>query len=467
MKLWGGRFDKDLDKTAEEFGASINFDQKLYRQDIAGSIAHAQMLAKQGIISQDAADKIVSGLNAIRDQIDKGEFAFRTDREDIHMNIEAVLTENIGEPGRLLHTGRSRNDQIALDFRLYTRDAIINVVQKILDLQQTLLKLARQWHGVIMPGYTHLQRAQPVLLSHHLLAYFEMLQRDAGRFADSYQRTDISPLGSAALAGAAYPLDRDFVAVQLGMSAVSRNSLDAVSDRDFVVEFLAAAALCAVHLSRFAEEIVLWSTAEFSFIELDDAYSTGSSIMPQKKNPDMAELIRGKSGRMIGNLVTILTMLKGLPLTYNKDMQEDKEPLFDAVDTLLASLTVFNGMLATLKIRGGTMYKAAQGSFSTATDLADYLAKKGVPFRQAHEIVGKLVRYCIEQNKTLAQLSLHEYQQFSPLFAEDVKEITVESSLAARDVDGGTAPSQVASALEASEELLESTRQWIARKTDK
>lgn len=467
MKLWGGRFDKDLDKTAEEFGASIGFDQKLYRQDIAGSIAHAQMLAKQGIISQDAADKIVSGLKDIETQIDKGEFEFRTNREDIHMNIEAVLTENIGEPGRLLHTGRSRNDQIALDFRLYTRDAIINVVQKILDLQQTLLKLAQQWHGVIMPGYTHLQRAQPVLLSHHLLAYFEMLQRDAGRFADGYQRTDISPLGSAALAGAAYPLDRDFVAVQLGMSAVSRNSLDAVSDRDFVVEFLAAAALCAVHLSRFAEEIVLWSTAEFSFIELDDAYSTGSSIMPQKKNPDMAELVRGKSGRMIGNLVSVLTMIKGLPLTYNKDMQEDKEPLFDAADTLLASLTVFNGMLATMKIKGGNMYKAAQGSFSTATDLADYLAKKGLPFRQAHEVVGKIVRYCIEQNKTLEQLSMSEYQEFSPLFTEDVKDITVESSLAARDVDGGTAPKQVASAIEAAEELLNSTRQWLASKTEK
>ena len=348
MKLWGGRFDKDLDKTAEEFGASIGFDQRLYRQDIAGSIAHARMLAQQGIISQDDAAKIVSGLELIQGQIDRGEFEFRSDREDIHMNIEAALTEAIGEPGSVLHTARSRNDQIALDLRLYTREAIRRVVQKILALQETLLKLARQWNGVIMPGYTHLQRAQPVLLSHHLLAYFEMFQRDAGRFADSYARTDISPLGSAALAGAPYPLDRAFVAQQLGMSAVSRNSLDAVSDRDFVVEFLAAAALCAVHLSRFAEEIVLWATAEFNFVELDDAYSTGSSIMPQKKNPDMAELVRGKSGRMIGNLVTVLTVLKGLPLTYNKDMQEDKEPLFDAVDTLLGSLSVFEPMLATL-----------------------------------------------------------------------------------------------------------------------
>lgn len=465
MKLWGGRFDKDLDKTAEEFGASIGFDQRLYRQDIAGSIAHARMLAQQGIISQDDAAKIVSGLELIQGQIDRGEFEFRSDREDIHMNIEAALTEAIGEPGSVLHTARSRNDQIALDLRLYTREAIRRVVQKILALQETLLKLARQWNGVIMPGYTHLQRAQPVLLSHHLLAYFEMFQRDAGRFADSYARTDISPLGSAALAGAPYPLDRAFVAQQLGMSAVSRNSLDAVSDRDFVVEFLAAAALCAVHLSRFAEEIVLWATAEFNFVELDDAYSTGSSIMPQKKNPDMAELVRGKSGRMIGNLVTVLTVLKGLPLTYNKDMQEDKEPLFDAVDTLLGSLSVFEPMLATLKIKGGNMYRAAQGSFATATDLADYLAKRGIPFRQAHEIVGRMVRYCIENDKNLNELSLAEYKNFSSQFEEDVRAITVETSLNARNVEGGTAPAQVQAALEAATELLQPTRDWLADRT--
>lgn len=465
MKLWGGRFDKDLDKTAEEFGASIGFDQRLYRQDIAGSIAHARMLAQQGIISQDDAAKIVSGLELIQGQIDRGEFEFRSDREDIHMNIEAALTEAIGEPGSVLHTARSRNDQIALDLRLYTREAIRRVVQKILALQETLLKLARQWNGVIMPGYTHLQRAQPVLLSHHLLAYFEMFQRDAGRFADSYARTDISPLGSAALAGAPYPLDRAFVAQQLGMSAVSRNSLDAVSDRDFVVEFLAAAALCAVHLSRFAEEIVLWATAEFNFVELDDAYSTGSSIMPQKKNPDMAELVRGKSGRMIGNLVTVLTVLKGLPLTYNKDMQEDKEPLFDAVDTLLGSLSVFEPMLATLKIKGGNMYRAAQGSFATATDLADYLAKRGIPFRQAHEIVGRMVRYCIENDKNLNELSLAEYKNFSSQFEEDVRAITVETSLNARNVEGGTAPAQVQAALEAATELLQPTRDWLTDRT--
>jgi argininosuccinate lyase len=462
VKLWGGRFDKDVDKSAEEFGASISFDQRLYRQDISGSIAHAKMLAQQGIISQDESVKIVAGLQAILEQIEAGSFVFRLDREDIHMNIEAALTEMIGDAGRVLHTGRSRNDQIALDLRLYTRAAIEQVVSKILALQHTLVSLAGQWHDVIMPGYTHLQRAQPVLLSHHFLAYFEMFQRDAGRFADAYERTDISPLGSAALAGTPYPLDRDLVAQLLGMSAITRNSLDAVSDRDFVVEFLANAALCAVHLSRFAEEIVLWSSAEFSFIELDDAYSTGSSIMPQKKNPDMAELVRGKSGRMIGNLVSVLTMLKGLPLAYNKDMQEDKEPLFDAVDTLLAALTVFEPMIATMKVKRDNMYRAAQGSFATATDLADYLTQHGLAFRQSHEIVGKLVRYCIENNKTLAGLTLGEYKTFSPLFEADVQEITVETSLNARNVPGGTATVQVTTAIEVAMELMESTRNWLA-----
>jgi argininosuccinate lyase len=462
VKLWGGRFDKDVDKSAEEFGASISFDQRLYRQDISGSIAHAKMLAQQGIISQDEVVKIVAGLQAILEQIEAGSFTFRLDREDIHMNIEAALTEMIGDAGRVLHTGRSRNDQIALDLRLYTRAAIEQVVAKILALQDTLVSLAGQWHDVIMPGYTHLQRAQPVLLSHHLLAYFEMFQRDAGRFADAYERTDISPLGSAALAGTPYPLDRDLVAQLLGMSAITRNSLDAVSDRDFVVEFLANAALCAVHLSRFAEEIVLWSSAEFSFIELDDAYSTGSSIMPQKKNPDMAELVRGKSGRMIGNLVSVLTMLKGLPLAYNKDMQEDKEPLFDAVDTLLAVLTVFAPMIATMKVKRDNMYRAAQGSFATATDLADYLTQHGLAFRQSHEIVGKLVRYCIENNKTLSGLTLGEYKTFSPLFEADVQEITVETSLNARNVPGGTATVQVTTAIEVAMELMESTRNWLA-----
>ncbi len=461
MKLWGGRFEKPVDQTAEEFGASIPFDKRLYQEDITGSVAHARMLARQKIISQEDADKIVAGLEKIRARIEQGQFEFRLDREDIHLNIEAQLREEIGEAAGRLHTGRSRNDQIALDMRLYTRKAIGQTVERILRLQETLLKLAKQWHGVVMPGYTHLQRAQPVLLSHHLLAYFEMFQRDAGRFSDCYSRTDVSPLGSGALAGTPYPLDRDFVAEQLGMSAVSRNSLDAVSDRDFVVEYLAAAALCAVHLSRFAEEIVLWSTAEFGFIELDDSYSTGSSIMPQKKNPDMAELVRGKTGRMVGHLTAALVLLKGLPLAYNKDMQEDKEGLFDAADTLFNSLTVFEGMLATMKIRGGTMARAAEGSFATATDLADYLVNKGLPFRQAHEIVGKLVRYSMDHNKTFAGLSLEEYKQFSPLFAEEVQQITTESSLAARKTYGGTAPTQVQNALEAANALLDETREWL------
>ncbi len=464
MKLWGGRFEKDLDKTAEEFGASIPFDKRLYREDIAGSIAHAKMLAKQGIISQEDTAKIIAGLEAIRGRIERGEFEFRLDREDIHLNIEAQLREDIGEAAGRLHTGRSRNDQVALDTRLWTRAAIVTTIERILALQKTLVKLARQWNGVIMPGYTHMQRAQPVLLSHHLLAYFEMFQRDAGRFSDCYVRTDVSPLGSAALAGAAYPLDREFVAAELGMSAISRNSLDAVSDRDFVVEYLAAAALCAVHLSRLAEEIILWSTAEFGFIELDDAYSTGSSIMPQKKNPDMAELVRGKSGRMIGHLTAALIMLKGLPLTYNKDMQEDKEGLFDAVDTLTNSLKVFEGMLVTMRIKGGTMYKAAQGSFATATDYADYLVGKGLPFREAHEVVGKMVRDCLDKSKTFAELSLEELKAFAPQFEEDALKITVESSLAARQVDGGTAPAQVTAAIENATTLLEETQGWLEGK---
>jgi argininosuccinate lyase len=466
MKLWGGRFEKDLDKTAEEFGASIPFDKKLYRQDIAGSIAHARMLARQGIIPQDDANSIVAGLEKIQEKIERGEFEFRADREDIHLNIEAALAEDIGPAAGRLHTARSRNDQVALDVRLYTRAAIVKIVEKISKLQATLLKLGKQWHGVILPGYTHLQRAQPVLLSHHLLAYFEMLQRDLGRFSDCYNRTDVSPLGNGALAGVPYPLDRDFVAEQLGMSAITRNSLDAVSDRDFVVEFLAAAALCAVHLSRFAEEIILWSTAEFGFIELSDAYSTGSSIMPQKKNPDMAELVRGKSGRMIGNLVSVLTMLKGLPLAYNKDMQEDKEPLFDAVETLVNSLTVFEGMLASMQIRGGTMYRAAQGSFATATDFADYLVKKGVPFRQAHEIVGKMVRKCVDDGRTFAELKLEELKSFSTLFEEDALALTVEASLASRKSVGGTAPEQVAKALEAAKSLLTDTTEWLGDKNN-
>ena len=463
-KLWGGRFQKELDQTAEEFGASIPFDQRLYREDIAGSIAHVKMLARQNIISSEDAATIIVGLEAIRARIDRGEFEFRLDREDIHFNIEAQLRDDIGEVAGRLHTGRSRNDQVALDLRLWTRAAIITTVERILALQKTLVRLAEQWQAVIMPGYTHLQRAQPVPLSHHLLAYFEMFQRDAGRFSDCYNRTDISPLGSGALAGAPYPLDREFVAQELGMGAITRNSLDAVSDRDFVVEYLAAAALCAVHLSRFAEEIILWSTAEFGFIELDDAFSTGSSIMPQKKNPDMAELVRGKSGRMVGHLIATLTMLKGLPLAYNKDMQEDKESLFDAADTLSNSLKVFEAMLATMQIREGNMYRAAQGSFATATDLADYLTKKGMPFRQAHEVVGKMVQACIAQHKTFADLSLAELQAFAPEFGEDARQITVETSLAARNVYGGTAPAQVAAALEAATTLLEDTTSWLKSK---
>jgi argininosuccinate lyase len=462
-KLWGGRFEKPVNQLAEEFGASIPFDQKLYREDIAGSIAHARMLAKQGIIPTADAEQIVAGLEAIRERIESAQFEFRLDREDIHLNIEAALRQDIGEAAGRLHTGRSRNDQIALDNRLYARRVIALTVEKIAKFQETLLTLADKWHGVLLPGYTHLQRAQPVLLSHHLLAYFEMLHRDADRFRDCFRRTDVSPLGSGALAGTPYPLDREYVAEQLKMGGVSRNSLDAVSDRDFFVEYLAAAALCAVHLSRFAEEIILWSTGEFGFIELDDAYSTGSSIMPQKKNPDMAELIRGKTGRMVGHLTAALVMLKGLPLAYNKDMQEDKEGFFDASDTLLNSLTIFEGMLATMQIRPDRMASAAEGSFATATDYADYLVTKGLPFRDAHEVVGKMVRYAIIERKTFGDFTLEEFRQFSPLFGQDVLEITTQASLEARNTFGGTSPVRVREAIMAAHNLVADNRLWIER----
>lgn len=464
MTLWGGRFTKGVDKSAEAFGASIPFDQRLYRQDIAGSIAHARMLAQQGIIAPGDAEQIVAGLEAILARIEAGSFEFRLEHEDIHLNIEAQLRADIGEVAGRLHTGRSRNDQVALDMRLFVRAAIVSTVERLVALQETLVRLAEQWQGVILPGYTHMQRAQPVLLAHHLLAYVEMFQRDAGRFRDAYGRADLSPLGSGALAGVPYPLDREAVAAHLGLGGITRNSLDAVSDRDFVIEYLSAAALCAVHLSRFAEEIILWSTAEFGFIELDDGYSTGSSIMPQKKNPDMAELVRGKSGRVIGNLVAALVMLKGTPLAYNKDMQEDKEGLFDSVDTLLNSLTVFEGMVGTMGIRPDRMLAAAQGSFATATDLADYLVSKGLPFREAHEVVGRLVRSCVERQQSFADLTLADYQRFSPLFEADIQAITVDSSLAARALPGGTAPVAVQAALAAAPALLAGSRAWLQGK---
>jgi len=439
---------KEVEKSVRDYTQSVSFDQRLYKQDIAGSIAHARMLARQGIISDKEAELIVMGLVSIREEIEQGSFALRLDLEDIHMNIETRLTEKIGEAGRKLHTARSRNDQIALDMRLFAKEAISDTIEKLKELQRSLLDLAEANKEEIMPGYTHLQRAQPVLFAHHLLAYFEMLKRDVGRFRDCLKRADVLPLGSGALAGVPYAIDRQFLAQELGFAAISENSMDAVSDRDFIIEYQGAASLAMMHISRLAEEVVLWSSAEFSFVKLDDAYATGSSIMPQKKNPDVAELARGKTGRVYGNLFAILTTMKALPLAYNRDMQEDKEGFFDTVDTLISTLEVFTGMIAALKVQGEASRRAAEEGYSLATDLADYLVRKGIPFREAHGIVGRLVQYATEMGKSFAELGLSEYQTFSPLFAEDVYSISVESSIKARNVAGGTAPQQVTEALE-------------------
>jgi len=442
-----GRFHKATDKLVDQYTASVGFDWRLYPHDIAGSIAHAKMLAKQGIISDKDAEAIIKGLTSIKEEIEQGEFEFKPELEDIHMNIEARLIEKVGEVGGKLHTARSRNDQVALDLRLYVKEVISTTIARLKEFQQALISLAETNQGVIVPGYTHLQRAQPVLLAHHLLAYFEMLQRDVGRFNDCLKRTDVLPLGSGAMAGVAYDIDREFLARELGFSQISQNSIDAVSDRDFAIEYQAAASLCMMHLSRLAEEIILWSSEEFDFIELDEAYATSSSIMPQKKNPDVAELVRGKTGRVYGNLMGLLTTIKALPLSYNRDMQEDKEGLFDTVDTLLSSLEVFAGMVTTLQIKTENIQQAMKQGYILATDLADYLVKKGEAFRTAHDIVARLVSYAIEKGKAFGELSLSEYQGFSPLFSEDVYSITVESSIAARDNIGGTAPKRVEQAL--------------------
>jgi len=449
-----GRFQKAADKLVAEYTSSLPFDWHLYRHDIAGSIAHARMLAMQGIISGNEAETIIKGLESIREELEQGKFEFKPEMEDIHMSIEARLMEKIGEVGGKLHTARSRNDQIALDMRLYSKEAITETLAGIRGLQQALISLAEANKTAVMPGYTHLQPAQPVLLAHHLLAYFEMLQRDAGRFEDCLKRTDVMPLGSGALAGVAYDIDRESLAKELGFTQISQNSMDAVSDRDFVAEYEAAASIGIMHFSRLAEEIILWSSAEFNFIELDEAYATGSSIMPQKKNPDVAELARGKTGRVYGNLMALLTVMKALPLAYNRDLQEDKEGLFDTVDTLLSTLEVFTGMIETLRIKTENMRRAASQDYILATDLADYLVKKGEPFRSAHGIVARLVSYAVEKGKPLSGLSLTEYKDFSPLFEEDVRSITIESSLAARDVVGGTAPKQVERALAAAKERV-------------
>ncbi|HEU65337.1 MAG TPA: argininosuccinate lyase [Chloroflexi bacterium] len=445
---------KENNKPVQGYVASIPFDRRLYRQDIEGSIAHARMLAKQGIIAGSEAETIVKGLNSIRKEIERGKFQFKTELEDIHMNIEAGLFDKIGDVAGKLHTARSRNDQVALDLRLFAREESLKTSDKIKALQAALVELAEANKDVIVPGYTHLQQAQPVLLAHHLLAYFEMLQRDRERFQDCLGRTDILPLGSGALAGVPYPIDREFVARQLGFSKVSENSLDAVSDRDFVIEYQAAAAITMMHLSRLAEELILWSSSEFGFIEIGEAFTTGSSIMPQKKNPDVAELARGKTGRVYGNLVGILTTMKSLPLAYNRDMQEDKEGLFDTVDTLHTSLEVFAGMVNTVRVNTGRIAQAMKTDYILATDLADYLVKKGLPFREAHGVVARLSKYAMSKGKNFRELGLREYRKFSPLFANDVYDITPESSVAARNVAGGTSPRQVGKELKRARKLI-------------
>lgn len=440
-KMWGGRFAKETKKLVLDFHSSLPFDRRLYAYDIKGSIAHARMLGRTGIIEEKDAGQIVRGLEELLDDLEAGREELPPDAEDVHTAVEQLLTKRIGDAGKKLHTARSRNDQIALDVRMYLKDEIRQIRSLLKRFMTTILDVAEKNIDTVMPGYTHLQRAQPVTLAHHLLAYFQMFKRDMDRLGDVLRRTDVLPLGAGALAGTTFPLDREYVARQLGFSAVAENSLDAVSDRDFIVEFCAAASLVMVHLSRFCEEVILWTSAEFGFVELDDGYSTGSSMMPQKKNPDVAELVRGKSGRVFGDLMALLTVMKGLPLAYNKDMQEDKESLFDAVDTVKKCLVVFPPVLATMRVNAGAMAGAARGGFTNATDLADYLVRKGVPFRQAHEIVGKIVLYCVNGGKSLEDLSLEEYKKFWADFDEGVyKAIDVSNCVSARKAGGGPAP---------------------------
>ncbi len=455
MKLWGGRFEKSTNEVVDDFHSSITFDQRLYRQDIEGSIAHATMLGEQGIIQKEDADAIVQGLKDILADIEAGKVEFALDAEDIHMNVETLLIERIGQAGKRLHTGRSRNDQVALDCRMYVKDAAKEAIEKLKSLMSALLDTAQQHTLTIMPGYTHMQKAQPITLAHHLCAYTEMFRRDILRFEAAYDAADVMPLGSGALAGTTYPLNRARVAELLGFSEITRNSLDGVSDRDFVLDYLYACSVMMMHLSRFCEEIILWNTNEFRFVEIDDGYATGSSIMPQKKNPDMAELTRGKTGRVYGDLVTLLTVMKGLPLAYNKDMQEDKEALFDARDTLVKCLDVFTGMFKTLKFRKDVMHAGAGGGFANATDAADYLVKKGLPFREAHEVLGRLVLHCIKENKALLDLPLAELKEFSPLFEQDVYDaISLETCVRQRNVPGGPAPAMVENTIRDNRDFL-------------
>ena len=442
--IWGGRFTKAEEKNALDFNASISYDCRMYREDIAGSIAHAKMLAAHGIISKEDQEKITKGLLSIKKEIDEGTFPFSVELEDIHMNIEKRLTEEIGDAGARLHTARSRNDQCALDLHMYMKRNIARLSEKLIAVLEALLAASKKYQDVILPGYTHMQRAQPVLFAHHMLAYFAMLERDFKRLEDCYDMCDMSPIGACALAGTTYPTHPEEEANDLHFASVYGNSLDAVSDRDYLLQFLSFASICAMHLSRLSEEFIYWSTSEFQFIELDDGYSTGSSIMPQKKNPDMCELIRGKTGRVYGHLIGLLTVMKGLPLAYDKDMQEDKEGVFDALDTLYFALDIYAGMISTMTVNGDHTRQVLESDFSNATDMADYLAKKGLPFRQAHAVVGSAVHYCIEHHKVLLDLSMEEFRSMSPLFEEDIKEaLSIENCVKNRESYGGTGPKSV------------------------
>ncbi len=443
-KMWAGRFSKELDERVNDFNSSVSFDARMYKQDIRGSIAHAKMLGDTGIIDKGESEKIVEGLTGILNDIDGGTLLIDPNAEDIHMFVEQVLTERLGDTGKRLHTARSRNDQVALDIRMYLRDEILEIISMTRELTETLCSIAEDNLDTVMPGYTHLQRAQPITFAHHLMAYANMLVRDLGRLADTYKRMNVMPLGSGALASTTYPIDRRQVSAMLGFDDITQNSLDGVSDRDFCIELGSALSILMMHLSRFSEEIVMWCSWEFKFIELDDAYSTGSSIMPQKKNPDITELIRGKTGRVYGDLNTLLVMMKGLPLAYNKDMQEDKEAIFDAVDTVKLCIRTFIPMLATMRVNRENMRAAAAKGFINATDCADYLVKKGLPFRDAYKITGTLVAICIERGTTLEELPLEEYRRLCVTFEEDVYEaIRLESCVAGRKVPGGPAPEAV------------------------
>ncbi|MCY9665075.1 argininosuccinate lyase [Paenibacillus alginolyticus] len=461
-KLWGGRFTKKTDQLVEEYTASITFDKELAEEDIEGSLAHVTMLGKCGILPADDVEKIKDGLLAVQGMIRRGELEYTIQNEDIHMNIEKTLIDLIGPVGGKLHTGRSRNDQVATDMHLYLRKRVVEFVGLLIKLQEALLEKAKDNLDTIIPGYTHLQRAQPILFAHHMMAYVSMFQRDLERLQDSYKRVDMLPLGAGALAGTTFPIDRHFVAEQLGFGRVYENSLDAVSDRDFILEFLSNASMIMMHLSRFSEEMVLWSSTEFAFIELDDAFCTGSSIMPQKKNPDVAELVRGKTGRVYGNLFGLMTVLKSLPLAYNKDMQEDKEGMFDTVRTLQGALQLFAPMVATMKVNSDRMRQAVNQDFSNATDIADYLVNKGLPFRQAHEVIGKTVLYCIQNKKYLLDMSIEEFKTFSSLFESDIYQVLQpEQVVNARNVYGGTASNQVTEAIARAEQVLAQSNEWL------